>query len=55
MSLASSGGIDEARVWQSLETAGLRERVERMDHGLDTHMGKDLYEDAVELSGGEKQ
>ena len=53
--MTMDGAFDRERVWRCLETAGLKERVERMKDGLDTHMGKELYPDAVELSGGEKQ
>lgn len=55
VSMTMDGAFDRERVWRCLETAGLKERVERMKDGLDTHMGKELYPDAVELSGGEKQ
>lgn len=55
VSMTMDGEYDRERVWSCLETAGLKERVERMKDGLDTHMGKDIYPDAVELSGGEKQ
>ena len=53
--MTMDGEFDRDRVWHCLEIAGLKERVERMKNGLDTHMGKELYPDAVELSGGEKQ
>lgn len=51
-----AAGVDyePRRVWNCLEKAGLRERVEQMPDKLET----DLYqqkEDGVELSGGEAQ
>ena len=52
--VAASSYYDIARVWDCLEKAGIRERVERMEQGL--HTG--LYQqegDGVEISGGEAQ
>ena len=47
--------IDEARVWDCLEKAGLGERVRSMPDGLQTHIGRQVYEDGILLSGGEMQ
>ena len=47
--------IDEARVWECLEKAGLGERVRSMPDGLQTHIGRQVYEDGILLSGGEMQ
>ena len=52
--VAASMDYDPQRVWECLEKAGMRERTEKMDEGLET----DLYqqkEDGVEISGGEAQ
>lgn len=46
---------DEARVWDCLEKAGLAERVRAMPQGLSTHIGRQVFEDGIELSGGELQ
>lgn len=48
-------GIDLPRVWRVLEQAGLTERVKELPKGIDTHIGRNVYEDGVELSGGEVQ
>lgn len=48
-------GIDEARVWDCLEKAGLGERVRSMPDGLKTHIGREVFEDGILLSGGEMQ
>ena len=47
--------IDEARVWDCLEKAGLGERVRSMPDGLQTHIGRQVFEDGILLSGGEMQ
>lgn len=48
-------GIDTGRVWQCLDQAGLTEAVRALPHGLDTKLGRKVYEDGVELSGGQTQ
>ena len=52
--VAANGDYDPQRVWDCLEKAGLRDRVERMEKGLDTGLFQQK-EDGVELSGGEGQ
>lgn len=47
-------GIDENRVRDCLEKAGLTEKVEAIG-GLGAHIGRQVFEDGVELSGGETQ
>lgn len=48
-------GIDEARVWECLEHAGLVEKAKSLHAGLKTPIGREVDEDGVELSGGETQ
>ena len=48
-------GIDEARVWACLEQAGLTEKIQSLPDGIQTKLGRQVYEDGVELSGGETQ
>ena len=38
-----------------LEKVGLKEKFEGLPKGLHTHLGKEVFEDAAELSGGELQ
>lgn len=47
--------IDMEKVRKSIELAGLKEKVESLPQGYQTHLCKEVYEDAVELSGGEMQ
>ena len=48
-------GIDEARAWDCAEKAGLGEKIKSLPDGMYTHFGRSVYEDGVELSGGETQ
>ncbi len=52
--VAASEDYDEDRVWDSLEKAGVKDRVERMSQKLDTILYQD-NEQGVEISGGEAQ
>ncbi len=49
------GNIDEKKVWDCLQKAGLLEKVKELPQGLSTHIGRKVFEDGVELSGGETQ
>ncbi|HJA93809.1 MAG TPA: ABC transporter ATP-binding protein/permease [Candidatus Eisenbergiella merdipullorum] len=48
-------GIDRSRVQDCLEKAGLSEKVARLPRGMDTYVGRQVFEDGVEFSGGETQ
>ena len=48
-------GIDRERVAECIERAGLKTKIEALPEGYDTLLGREVYEDAVELSGGESQ
>ena len=52
--VAASVDYDPERVWACLEKAGMKERVEGMEKGLETGLYQQK-EDGVELSGGEGQ
>lgn len=47
--------IDEARVLDCLDKAGLSELIAELPEGLDTHIGRDVYLDGTLLSGGQTQ
>jgi len=47
--------IDDAKVWRCLDKAGLTEKVKTLPKGLDTPIGRRIYENGVELSGGQIQ
>ncbi len=47
--------IDMDRVWMCLKQAGMADTVKSLPHGLDTHIGRQVHEDGVELSGGQLQ
>ena len=51
----SIDSINEDKVWQCLEKAGLKEKVETLPKGIYTILGKEVFEEGVELSGGQTQ
>ena len=55
IALRDRAEIDEARLWQCMEKAGIAERIRALPHGIDTQMGKKFEADGVEFSGGEMQ
>ena len=48
-------GIDETRVWQCIDKAGLTERLQSLPKGIETHLGRRVFKDGVEFSGGQTQ
>jgi ATP-binding cassette subfamily B protein len=47
--------IDMERVKICIDKAGLRQKIESLKDGYDTYLNREVYEDAVLLSGGETQ
>lgn len=47
--------IDMDKVERCLAQAGLTETVARLPHGIYTHLGREVYLDGVQLSGGQTQ
>ena len=47
--------IDAERVRECIEKAGLRRKIESLKNGYETLLNREVYEDAVLLSGGETQ
>lgn len=52
---AEEDAIDRERVDYCMELAGLTEKIASLPKGADTPLNRELYEDGVELSGGETQ
>ena len=48
-------GIDMDKVKACVTKAGLAEKIASLPQGYDTHLGKQVYLDGVELSGGQTQ
>ena len=48
-------GIDEGRVRECLQMAGLDEFVRSLPQGLGAHVGRSVYDDGILLSGGQTQ
>ena len=47
--------IDMALVKQCVERAGLKETMEALPQGYETHLDRKMFDDAVDLSGGQMQ
>ena len=47
--------IDQNRLKDCIEKAGLTEKIDSLKDGMDTHVGRAVYEDGIDLSGGETQ
>lgn len=50
-----SVGIDMERVVDCIEKAGLRKKVESLKDGYETYLNREVFEEAMLLSGGETQ
>lgn len=50
-----SVGIDMERVKECVEKAGLRKKIESLKDGYETYLNREVFEDAILLSGGETQ
>lgn len=48
-------GIDETRVWQCIDKAGPTEKIKSLPKGIETHLGRRVFKDGVEFSGGQTQ
>lgn len=48
-------GIDETRVWQCIDKAGLTGKIQSLPKGIETHLGRRVFKDGVEFSGGQTQ
>lgn len=50
-----SVGIDMERVVDCVEKAGLRKKIESLKEGYETYLNREVFEEAMLLSGGETQ
>ncbi|MBR2370772.1 MAG: ABC transporter ATP-binding protein [Clostridia bacterium] len=50
-----SVGIDMERVKDCVDKAGLRKKIESLKDGYETYLNREVFEDAMLLSGGETQ
>jgi ABC-type multidrug transport system fused ATPase/permease subunit len=55
VSMAAIDESDRDKIWESLETAGLREAIEKYKDGIDAPMTREIVENGVILSGGQQQ
>jgi len=47
--------VDRPKMWDCLERAGIADKVRELPQGEDTHLGREVYLDGVDLSGGQLQ
>ena len=55
VSMSEHDSTDKEKSEASLRNAGLGEKIDGLENGIDTELLKILYDDGVDLSGGEKQ
>ena len=55
VSMSEPFNTDKDRAEKMLRSAGLGEKIDSLEKGVDTELLKVLYDDGVDLSGGEKQ
>ncbi|MCM1023596.1 MAG: ABC transporter ATP-binding protein/permease [Prevotella sp.] len=55
VSMSEPSNTDRDRAEEVLRSAGLGEKIDSLEKGVDTELLKVLYDDGVDLSGGEKQ
>lgn len=53
--IAGAEGVDNERVWDAISRAGLKDKVQSLERGIDTPLLKIIEDDGLELSGGENQ
>ena len=55
--VAQTGGesIDRPRMWDCLARAGVADKIRTLPRQEDTHLGRDVYLDGIDLSGGQLQ
>lgn len=51
----TTGEIDEQKLWDCLEKAGMAQAVRELPQGIQTHVGREVYLDGVLFSGGQTQ
>lgn len=47
--------VDRPKMWDCLERAGIADKVRELPQVEDTHLGREVYLDGVDLSGGQLQ
>lgn len=53
--LAASEQVEEDRVWDALKKAGLQKKMEELNAGIHTYIGKEFDAGGINFSGGERQ
>ncbi len=53
--VAQTAAVDLPRVWDCLERAGLADKIRELPQKENTHLGREVYLDGIDLSGGQMQ
>ena len=53
--VAQAKDVDRPRMWECLTRAGLADKIRELPQQEDTHLGREVYLDGVDLSGGQMQ
>ncbi|MBD5085137.1 MAG: ABC transporter ATP-binding protein [Clostridiales bacterium] len=53
--VAQSAEVDLPRMWDCLERAGVADKIRSLPQQENTHLGREVYLDGVDLSGGQTQ
>jgi ATP-binding cassette subfamily B protein len=53
--LASSTEVDEGKIWDAMNKAGLADKMQELSDGINTYIGKEFETSGVNFSGGERQ
>lgn len=52
---SSDESIDESKINSAIRRAGLSQKISSLPNGIKTHLVKGVFNDSIDLSGGEKQ
>ena len=55
VTLSSNDTANDIEIWKAIERAGLKEKIEGLTDGLDQKLNRVVYDDGINLSGGENQ
>lgn len=55
VSMKSENDTDMERVWECLDQAGIKREIEQLPQKTESNMEKNIREDAVDFSGGQRQ
>ncbi len=51
----SVSDFDEAKLWECIDKADLTDTIRNLPNGVNAHIGRHIYDDGMDLSGGQTQ